>query len=543
MATSISLPIPFKALTTWLAIASLCSAQTTERFSVDAGGIGGDADSNSPEISTDGKFIVFASQASNLVPGDTNFQFDIFVYERATGAIERVSVSSTGVEGNLGSFTGSISADGQFVSFVSSSDTLVPGGNFNSDVFVRDRATSTTTQVSVDSFGTPANGTCGGAAISADGNLVVFTSFADNLVAGDTNGHADAFVHNRTTGVTQRVSVDSLGNQADSGTSGVAISGDGNIVAFYSGASNLVAGDTNGYTDVFTHDLSTGITERVSVSSSGGEGDRWSLLPTLSYDGRYVAFESHSTNLVAGDTNDEGDIFVHDHVTGTTKRVSVDSNGVQAGDKSTGPEIADDGRHIVFMTLAKNMVPGDNNSYYDIYLHDRVSGVLEKISNSSAGVYGNGHCWWPSVSETGEAVVFSSDADNLVSGDTNSREDTFVRDRLNGLGTNFIVLEGPSSAPVGSAVNLSWYSARPNSSYWLYYSLNLNGFVFMGHTFDIGAPQTLLDSSTNASNGIGNYTSAPLPPAAAGLTIYCEVAALDGGGVLYDSNALSISIF
>ncbi len=542
MPTSTPSPFPFQAITAWLALVSLCGAQTTERFSVDPGGIGGDADSTSPEISTDGKFIVFESQATNLVPGDTNFQYDIFVYERATGALERVSVSSTGVEGNLGSFTGAISADGQIVSFVSSSDTLVPGGNFNSDVFVRDRLTSTTTQVSVDSFGTPANGTCGGAAISADGNLVAFTSFADNLVAGDTNGRADAFVHNRTTGVTQRVSVDFLGNQADSGTSGVAFSGDGNIVAFYSGASNLVAGDTNGYADIFTHDLTTGITERVSVSSTGVEGDKWSLLPTLSYDGRYVAFESHSTNLVAGDTNGDGDIFVHDRVTGTTKRVSVDANGVQADGKSTGPEIADDGRHIVFMTLAKNLIPGDTNSYFDICLYDRVSGAVEKISNSSDGVYGNGHSWWPSVSETGETVVFASDAENLVSGDTNSRKDTFVRERLDGLGTNFIVLEGPTVGTVGNSIDLTWYSARPNSSFWLYYSLNVNGFTYLGHSFDLGTPQTLLDNGTNLSNGNGSYTSPPLPPGAAGLTIYCEVAALDGG-VLYDSNALGISVF
>ncbi len=542
MQSSLSLILSIKLLTAWLAMACLCSAQTTDRFSVDSGGAGGDNNSDFPEISTDGKFIVFASQASNLVAGDTNFQFDIFVLERASGGIERVSVSSTGTEGNLGSFTSAISADGQFVSFVSSADNLIPGGNFNSDVYVHDRATGMTTRVSVDSFGTPANGTCGGAAISGDGNLVAFTSFANNLVVGDTNGQADAFVHNRTTGVTQRISVDSLGNQSDSGTSGVAFSGDGNIVAFYSGASNLVPGDTNTYSDVFTHDLSTGITERVSVSSSGSEGDRWSLLPTLSFDGRYVAFESHSTNLVPGDTNDEADIFVHDRVLGTTERVSVNSKGVQADDFSTGPEISDDGRYVVYMSLAKNQMPGDSNSYYDICLYDRVSGILEKISTSSAGVHGNGHSWWPSVSENGDTVVFSSNADNLVSGDTNFRKDTFVRDRLNGTGTNFIVLEGPSSGSVGSTLNLSWYAARPNANSWLYYSLNLNGYVYLGHSFDTGTPHTLLDSGAMDSDGYRNYTSAPLPPAAAGLTVYCEAAVLYSG-LLYDSNVLAISIF
>lgn len=503
---------------------------------------GGDNHSTSPEISTDGKFIVFESQASDLVPGDTNFQYDIFVFERATGVIERVSVSSTGAEGPLASVTGSISADGRYVSFISSSDNLVPGGNFNSDVFVRDRTLGLTTQVSVDSFGVPANGTCGAAAISADGNLVAFISFADNLVVGDTNGNSDAFVHNRTTGVTQRVSVDSFGTQSDSGTSGIAISGDGNFVTFYSGASNLVPGDTNGYADVFVHELATGITERVSVSTGGTEADKWSLLPTLSYDGRFVAFESHATNLVPGDTNGDGDIFVHDRVTGVTERVSVDADGGQANNKSTGPEISDNGRYVVFMTLSINMVPGDDNAFYDIYLYDRTNGGVEKISNSSNGVYGNGHSWWPSVSEAGDTVVFASDADNLVLGDGNSRKDTFARERLDGLGADFIVLEGPSSASVGTTVEMSWYSSRPNSNFWLYYSLNTNGYTVLGHTFDIGTPFTLLDSGLNQSNGWGDFTSAPLPTGAAGLTVYLEVAARDGNAVLYDSNVHALTI-
>ncbi|NQU50312.1 MAG: hypothetical protein HQ519_16805 [Planctomycetes bacterium] len=162
-----------------------------------------------------------------------------------------------------------------------------------------------------------------------------------------------------------------------------------------------------------------------------------------------------------------------------------------------------------------------------------------KISTSSAGEHGNGHSWWPSVSENGDTVVFSA---NLVSGDTNSRKNTFLRDRLNGAGTNFIVLEGSSSGSVGSTFTLSWFTARPNADYWLYYSLNLNGYVFMGHSFDIGTPQTLLDSGTINSNGHRNYTSPPLPPAAAGLTVYCEAAVFDSG-LLYDSNVLAISGF
>ena len=184
-------------------------------------------------------------------------------------------------------------------------------------------------RVSVDSIGAEADSNSYYPSISSDGRYVAFESGASNLVAGDTNGDSDIFVHDRTTGNTTRVSVDSAGAEADSESYSPSISGDGRYVAFYSYASNLVAGDTNGQVDIFVHDRTTNTTTRVSVDSIGAEGDSESVFPSISSDGGYVAFYSRASNLVAGDTNGDSDIFVHERTTNTTTRVSVDSSGAE----------------------------------------------------------------------------------------------------------------------------------------------------------------------------------------------------------------------
>src|SRR5438034_1099294 len=250
---------------------------------------------------------------------------------RSAGAqtTERVSVASGGTtEGNDTSLGSALSADGRFVAFTSAAPDLVAGDtNGVSDVFVHDRQTGATERVSVDSAGTQGNGESTDVALSADGRFVAFTSAAPDLVTGDTNGVADVFVHDRQTGTTERVSVDSAGTQANGAGTGVALSADGRFVAFTSAAPDLVAGDTNGAADVFVHDRQTGRTERVSVDSAGTQANGASCGGALSADGRFVAFASAAPDLVAGDTNGAADVFVHDRQTGTTERVSVDSAG------------------------------------------------------------------------------------------------------------------------------------------------------------------------------------------------------------------------
>jgi Tol biopolymer transport system component len=190
-------------------------------------------------------------------------------------------------------------------------------------------------------------------------------------VPGDTNNNSDIFVHDRKTGTTERVSVDSAGNQGNSFSEGASVSRDGRFVAFTSVASNLVPGDTNGRSDIFIHDRKTGTTERVSVDSAGNQGNTSSFQPSISRDGRFVAFRSLASNLVPGDTNNNSDIFVHDRKTGITERVSVDSAGNQANDSSSEPSISRDGRFVAFQSFDSNLVPGDTNGVLDIFVHHR----------------------------------------------------------------------------------------------------------------------------------------------------------------------------
>ncbi|HXQ32463.1 MAG TPA: hypothetical protein VN843_00440, partial [Anaerolineales bacterium] len=228
-----------------------------------------------------------------------------------------------------------------------------------------------TTRVSVHSIGTEANSLSTNPSISADGRYITFISFATNLVSGDTNSTWDVFVHDLQTGTTMRVSVDSSGVDGNGFSGGPSISGDGRFVAFQSSATNLVTGDTNEKVDIFVHDMQTGTTERVSVHSSGVEGDSLSDGSSISADGRYVAFNSQATNLVPGDTNGTIDVFVHDRQTGTTTRVSVHSSGTQAdGNGSSASSISGDGRYITFISDATNLVANDTNARGDIFVHD-----------------------------------------------------------------------------------------------------------------------------------------------------------------------------
>jgi archaellum component FlaF (FlaF/FlaG flagellin family) len=342
---------------------------------------------------------------------------------------ERVSVDSTGNQGNGDSAWAAITDDGRYAAFESSASNLVPGDTALHDVFVHDRQMAVTEVVSVDSAGNHGGAHSFYPAISGDGRFVAFESYASNLVPSDTNGVRDVFVHDRQTGVTERVSVDSAGNQGNSPSYWSAIGSDGRYVAFTSAASNLVPGDTNGKSDVFVHDRQTGITERVSVNSSGNQGNDGNYECAISGDGRYVAFTSVASNLVPGDTNGEMDVFVHDRQTGVTERVSVDSADNQDNGRSWQSAISADGRHVAFASEATNLVTGDTNGVTDIFLHDRQTGVTERVSVDSAGNEGNGGSFEAAISGDGRYVAFESEATNLVPGDTNGEPDVFAHDR------------------------------------------------------------------------------------------------------------------
>jgi len=310
-------------------------------------------------------------------------------------------------------------------------------------------------RVSVNSAGNEGNLSSDFAAIIADGRYVAFQSAATDLVTGDTNVVNDIFVRDTVAGTTERISVSSAGAQSDSFAYEPAISGNGRYVAFYSNATNLVAVDANANYDVFLRDRTAGTTVRVSVDSSEAEATGGaSEHPAISGDGRYVAFESVATNLVAADNNGVRDVFVRDTVAGTTERVSVDSAEAEATGISVSPAISADGRYVAFASVAGNLVTGDTNSTYDVFLRDRTAGTTERVSvDSDEGQATGGASWNPAISADGRYVVFESSATDLVVSDTNSASDVFLRDRL--LGTTVRV----SVDSAGSQADEDSYSA------------------------------------------------------------------------------------
>jgi len=419
----------------WSVAAAAAAPGTTERVSVASDGTQGNSISALSSVSGDGRYVAFNSPASNLVPGDTNGTIDVFVHDRAAGATTRVSVATDGTQGDRGSSFPSISGDGRYVAFHSAATNLVPGDSTatGDDVFVHDRATGTTTLASVAMGGGPAGGAENDfpAAISGDGRYIAFVG-GNNLVPGDTNGTLDVFVHDRVTGSTERVSVASDGSQGNFGGVDPAISSDGRYVAFSSRSTNLVPGDTNGASDVFVRDRAAGTTGRVSVATDGTEGDSPSggnAANAVSGDGRYVAFTSSASNLVPGDTNGTGDIFVHDRATGTTSRVSVATDGTQSNGSSRRPAVSGDGRYVAFGSSASNLVPGDTNGAEDVFVHDRAAGTTARVSVATDGTESNGGSGGAAINGDGRYVSFSSSASNLVAGDTNGTTDVFVRDR------------------------------------------------------------------------------------------------------------------
>ncbi len=385
-------------------------------------------------ISADGRFVAFDSYATNLVAGDKSQTNRVLVHDRSTGTTNVVNATGGGAPANGHSVSAVLTADGRHVAFASDATNLVPEDtNLFRDIFVRDLHTGKTERVSVHSDGSQAmNGHSSSPSISADGRFVAFQSAAINLVGGDTNGLIDIFVHDRQTGATIRANVSTERYQAFGGQSHhPSISADGRYVAFVSEATNLVPGDTNKFADIFVHDRVKRTTERVSVASGGAQavgGD--CTQPSISADGRYVAFASEATNLVPGDTNGVIDLFVHDRITGATTRVNVATGGAQAaGGHSFYPSISADGRFVAFVSDATNLVPKDTNNSWDIFVHDRVKGATQRVSVASGGAQADAGSARPSISADGRYVAFESGAMNLLPDDTNNVVDVFVHDR------------------------------------------------------------------------------------------------------------------
>lgn len=417
--------------------------------------------SHRPAVTPDGRWLVFCSAAADLVASDTNARADVFVRDRATGAVTLVSVDDAGNQANGDSWSTAISADGRFVCFLSLASNLVPGDTNNvMDGFVRDRENGTTRRVTVGTGGAQATDYVDFATICGDGSVAVYGT-ASALVPGDTNGQHDVFVHTLATGVVTRVSVGAAALQGNGNSFSPAVAADGRFVAFHSQASNLVPNDTNNARDIFVHDRQTATTERVSVGPAGLQANADSRYAACSADGNVIAFVSFATNLVPNDTNTTLDVFVRDRVAGTTERVSVSSSGAQGFQTITSvlthPSVSADGRYVAFYSPLDGL-DGPTNALDDAFVHDRSNARTLQVSRASTGEYATagsgplaqfGATWLLETMAiaSGPAVaVFSTLAGNLVPQDGNGASDVFAVDA--GLRCT---LAGPAT-PGGSAV-------------------------------------------------------------------------------------------
>ena len=403
----------------------------TIRVSMASDGTEANSGSQSAVVSANGRFVAFESSANDLAPADQNNVSDIFLRDTQTNTTRRISVASDGSEANGPSYEAGISADGRYVAFSSDATNLVNGDTNNTtDIFVRDVQANATTRVSLSWDGLQANNYSMSPAISGNGQAVAFVSAATNLVSGDTNNASDVFVRDLQNSTTTRVSVGKNGLfviQSNGDSYSPAISNDGSMVTYYSTASNLVDGDVNPKPDVFITMVQFSLTDLVSVDSNEAQANDGSYFPSITADGRYVAFQSFASNLVTGDNNNDYDIFVRDTLNGTTALVSVSSTGSQGNVGSLLAAISPDGRYVAFTSVSDNLVSGDTNAKVDVFVHDLQTRFTSRASVASDGAQGNGNSSTPSISLNGRKVAFESAASNLVGGDGNNVYDIFSR--------------------------------------------------------------------------------------------------------------------
>lgn len=379
-----------------------------ERVSVGLNGAEANGNSYSgaaPTISQDGRFLVFESDASNLVAGDTNGRTDVFVLDRQTGQLSRVSTDAAGGQLAGTSFDGTISADGRYVAFITNDSALTGGSGYyavRKDLQTGEVVVAGPAYVQV----TPENPH--EPHLSADGRYVAYASSATSVVRYDFSSDALETVF------------------AGSFTSTPSISPDGRYVAFFS-RSAIVPGDGSS-DDVFIKDMQTGDVVRVSNSyvNVGQSSNHNSYDPEFSSDGRYLVFHSAANDIVPGDASHAIDVFRYDIQTGETLRVSVPASGDDAvGGESIYASVSGDGRYVVFESTATNLVSGDTNGLRDIFVKDMETGVVVRVSVGDDGSESNGNSRTPSISADGRIITFSSEATNLTPGDTNGLKDVF----------------------------------------------------------------------------------------------------------------------
>lgn len=553
---------PATSLIATLALASVCAAQgALERISVSSSGGAPNGDSTRGAISADGRFVVFESFASNLILDDTNSQTDIFVRDRLLQSTECVSRTPAGTVGASASYAPRMSDDARYVVFLSDASNLVAGDtNGSTDLFLRDRTTQTTKRISLFASGAQlAGGVISHPAISGDGRLVVFVCEA-NLATGAPSG-GGVWGYDTQSGALELISSP---QQALFFPGLASVSSNGRHVAY--SARPVVPGP--GADQIFVRDRVAGTTTLASVFSNGAAGNNDSRLPSISADGRHIAFWSLATNDAPAGSPVIPRVYVRDLVSGTTRLVS-DSVAVSVGqNSSTPPVIAPDGRRVAFHSVGAGLVPGNPLGFADALVRDLPTDALLSVATTSSGAHANGTSRATDFRADGTLVVFTSDAANLSVGDGNGKQDVFVKEltpliptsycsaQANPLGcTAQLTSTGLASASLPSPFTLLAQNLTNQRPATLFYGFAPNAVPFSGGTLCVASPlfRTPLQSTGGSAVGVDcsglltfNFNaliqSGAAPLLTPGTVVYAQASYAQGAGGRIQSDALAFTI-
>lgn len=525
-------------------LSPLTTAQEFTAISKSTAGVVGDKESGEPRISEDGRYVAFASKAANLVAGDANGYFDIYLRDTELGTTIRVSNGLAGAEPNDDSRWPEISEDGAYVLFSSKASNLVSGDtNGSPDLFLYTVATGAVERVNLTYLGMEA---ATGVSmdhdlydLSDDGRYIVFTSYSDDYVTIMTsNASSNVFLRDRTAGTTTLVSY-KLGDFASAGGKQPSISADGSKIAFVSNSHFLHPDDPDINNDIFLY--TAGVVSLVSYNTSGTSGSSpgHSSYPIITPDGRYIVFESTCDDLAIEDTNADSDIFLRDLTTATTEVVSFNRDGiVELYSNAKSADVSADGRYVAFTGHAKTEAPtpilGQN-----VYVRDRTLDTTVLVNHPR---------WWfpffmakasaPQITNSGDGVV-------MIDGIGTAEEGDSIYSQVNHIthesGVGSMSMIGYDSVAAGSTFPLTLYDGPASSTVYILYSTNSTGFTYAGHSFDVGAPVSVLGTTTTDASGYVFWTSPTVPPSASGRTIYVEMASTSGG-IWYDSNKIELTV-
>lgn len=514
----------------------------------------GTTTSYSPIHSADGRFVVFCSASDHVVPQLTN-PFggpQVYLLDTVTGVTTLVSATAAGTPCQGGCNDVAISADGSTIAFASdTTDLSNPPTTGWRNVYSYDVATGVLTLESVGFNGGFASGDSHDPVLSGDGRLLAFSSFAGNVVSGDTNGLQDVFLRDRAFGTTEWISAPRLGGSPGDAASAT-LSGDGRYLAFASNASNLVPNDAPSTFDIFLLDRGLNLLRAVSTTPGGALANGPSLLPRLSVDGQWLVFQSTASDIVPGDTNGASDVFVRSLVGTVTFQVSRTPQAAAPNGASQMGYPSPDGRWIVYTSAATDIVAGDLNGQSDVFLLDMLSGRTELVSVSTAGAQGNSFSGWPQVDSTGARVYFQSNSTTLGGPIVPGTSNIFVRDRgcvvtrycsvtPSSAGCNATILgSGTPSATPGGSFHISATDLPRERGAALVWGLAPAGLPFAGGLLCVASPLHRTRASFTGGAGgpacggtfdfdfsasyIGAQALAP------GLSIFCQVLCRDAGG-------------